>query len=381
MVEQTKDIPTTESHSREAVEEESYEETNDQEATREFAETLKQNITGHWNSLSTSGRRKYIGASVLTALAISAGIGSMSESESQQEQSEDNTPVTDEVGADSIFPGVSEEKEGRSFDFGSSQTDERAETGEENTERDVTKAEDSEEIITKEVITEPNGAEITKEWYSPYSYTKTVFHPKRDEKPQETYQESSSEPLAPIDHPVYEHITGISYEEFLSDVKEMTPEIGGKPYDAKDVLKNNYLRDDAVFRRKDPRYIETISVPGSASYQRQHQTFQRILEEDIDILPLVEDLSIDVGTIARKESTSGEVDKYMDDLNVSRSEAFTIEYEMTQTQIQSDGTAGEEEVDFGYRQDQFVRRHVDGISERLGGEIFLVQESRRLSEE
>lgn len=397
MAEQIKDAEDTsiiDSHSgetagEEAVGEKNHEETADKESTREFIGALKQNTTQYlgaikqnateyWDGLSARKRRNYIGATILTTLAIGVGIGSMGENESRQEQPEEDTPITNEVGTDSKFPGVSEEKEERSFDFGNNQINERAETGEESAERDVTKAEDSEEIITREIITEPNGTEITKEWYSPYSYTKTTRHPE-DSEPQEIYQESSHEPLAPIDHPVYEHLTGTSYEDFLENVKSMTPELGGNPYDAEDVLKSWFERSAVASNQMDPRYIETINASGSEYYRMSHKAYKQAFEEGKNPIPAVEQQNVEFHIIARKETFSGVVFEDTNDLNVSMTQTFTVNYGIETTYLnRSDDST--EEVNYGNRQATLTRQNIPGIPETSNNEIFLMQNSQRLQD-
>lgn len=367
--------PTIEPRSR-SDEEESSGETQDQRATREFARALKQNTVGYWNGLSTSGRRKYIGASVLSALAIGTGIGvSMGKNEHPQERSENNTSVAEEVGAGSIFSGVGEGRDG--LDFSNNKTGRRVETGEEDAERDVTKVEDSEEVVTREIITQPNGTEITKEWHNPYAYTRTVVPPDTSSEPEPVYKEASSEPLAPIDHEIYEHITGTSYEDFLESVKNMAPEISGNPYDAKDVVKGAYQRGAAAVKKMDPRYVEVATHPDNESYRKYHDAFKQVYEGGDMPFPEIKRSEISVNQLMRKETFSGEVLDEPNDLNVSRTRSFTLAHDWMSVRKENGGSS--EEVYVEGMHTQYVRHSIPGLPKTSNG-IYVARETEQPSD-
>lgn len=374
MGEQTQEgTPTIEPRSNIGDEEKSGE-TRDQRATREFARTLKQNTIEYWSHLSTSGRRKYIGASVLSALAIGAGVGLMGKSEHSQEQVEENTSTTEEVGAGSIFFGVGEERDG--LDLDNNRVDERAETGEEDIERDVTKAEESEEIITREIITQPNGTEITKEWHSPYAYTRTVVPPDTSSEPEPVYKEASSEPLAPIDHEIYEHITGTSYEDFFESVKEMAPEISGEPYDAEDVVEGMQQRSIVTIKEMDPRYIEAALHPDNETYQTYHEAFKQVYEGGDMPLPEIERSEVNADQLTHRETFSGEVSD-PPDLNVSRARSFTLAYDLRIVRKENEGSS--EVVPVEGIHTQYVRQFIPGLPETSNG-IYVARETEQPSD-
>lgn len=345
--------------------------TLDQEVRRTYINGVTERSRDLWSNLSPRGRQVCMAAGGLAASAAIAFGGmqlGQNNEENHSETPENSNPTTEEE--------VSGINESEAF-LGNSGFNNHEIIGLNETEEPQKESEITDEGNYKETITQPDGVKIIKEWYSPYSFTETVSHPGEDSESQETYQEASHEPLAPINHPIYEHITGTDYEEFLENVKNMTPELKGNPYDAEDVLESFYKRRAAASNQMDPRYIETLNTPGSKYYRMSHTAFKQAFEEDGNPLPAIEQYEIEFDTIARKETFSGDIFKDTSDFNVSRTHTFTANYEIKITyRNRADDTI--EEVDSGEKQAKFTRQSIPDIPETSNNGMFLMEEEQKL---
>lgn len=223
----------------------------------------------------------------------------------------------------------------------------------------------------KETVTHPDDTKITKEWYSPYAYTETITYPEEGSEPEETYQESSSEPLAGIEHPVYEQLTGVSYEEFLAEIKETIPEVSGSPYNAQDVLDGYNQRIMYAFKNRDPRAIELALTSNNPDYANTHEDIKNSIEEynELDKSERAEwqsewdefDRDVELGVIINKEG-GGDNSEVTTDYNITRTSSWTGNY----TSVDNGQSPAK-------RQITFVRQHTPV------GEIFLEKEDHQLN--
>lgn len=204
----------------------------------------------------------------------------------------------------------------------------------------------------------------TRVYTSPYTYTEEVSF--ADGTTTTDYKESSHAPLADVglDHPIYEAVTGTSWEEFVEIAKTMTPEISGEAYDAEDVVEGYYQRGAAAVTAMDPRFIEITYAPDTLDSRLAHTALREAFagERSLDRPSHV----VILERLTRKKTDDGEVFTNTTDFNVSMSTEFTAEYLLSSTYTGAN-TPPEEHVSIPM-ETTFVRNGT------MLGEVFLVEE-------
>lgn len=336
------------------------------EARRAYIGRVTEKSKDLWSNLSPRQRVCIAAGSLAAGTAIVLG-GMQLDQNSEEESPEvpqNNSSTAEEVsGTD----------ESETF-LGDGGFNNNNETRQNEPEEPQIESEITKEGNYKETITQPDGTEITKEWYSPYAYTETTTYPGEDSEPQETYQESSNEPLASIDHPVYEQLTGTGYEEFKTHMKDITPEIGGEPYDAQDVLTGYNQRLLYALKNMDPRAIELAISENNPDYEDKHG----ILKEDIERYGELsadeknkwdterEEYNVDVelDVVVGKENTERSDSAITTDYNITRAHAWSGNY------IQS------------FNGENPTKKRIAFVKQSTPiGEMFLVEEDRKLDTE
>lgn len=345
-----------------------YEETLDLETQHSYANGITEKSRDLWRNLSPRRRQVCIAVGGLAAGAAIA-LGGV---ELGQNSEEEHTGTTKNSDSTSGEASGTDESETFLGDGGSNSNNETVKQNE--PEVPQIESEVTEEGNYKETITQPDGTEITKEWYSPYAYTETTTYPGEDSEPQETYQESSNEPLASIDHPVYEQLTGTGYEELKTYMKDITPEIGGEPYDAQDVLMGYNQRLLYAFKNMDPRAIELAISENNPDYEDKHG----MLKEDIERYgELSADEKSEWDTEREEYNVDVELDVVVGKENTERSDsAITTDYNITRAHAWSGNYIQ------SFNGENPTKKRIAFVKQSTPlGEMFLVEEDRKLDTE